>query len=58
MSTFFSQTNMLLMSVWSCFFGQDEEDGTETGEGDEWMQGKTLIKPLDQLDLTEAVSLL
>uniref|UniRef100_A0A4W5NQS2 Dynein axonemal intermediate chain 1 n=1 Tax=Hucho hucho TaxID=62062 RepID=A0A4W5NQS2_9TELE len=45
---------MLLMSVWSCFFGQDEEDGTETGEGDEWMQGKTLIKPLDQLDLTEA----
>lgn len=49
---------MLLMSVWSCFFGQDEEDGTETGEGDEWMQGKTLIKPLDQLDLTEAVSLL
>ncbi|XP_038821102.1 dynein, axonemal, intermediate chain 1, paralog 2 [Salvelinus namaycush] len=33
---------------------QDEEDGTETGEGDEWMQGKTLIKPLDQLDLTEA----
>ncbi|XP_013987921.2 dynein, axonemal, intermediate chain 1, paralog 2 [Salmo salar] len=33
---------------------KDEEDGTETGEGDEWMQGKTLIKPLDQLDLTEA----
>ncbi|KAG7320811.1 hypothetical protein KOW79_015226 [Hemibagrus wyckioides] len=33
---------------------KDEEDGTETGDGDEWMQGKTLVKPPDQLDLTEA----
>lgn len=37
------------------FTVQDEEDGTETGDGDEWMQGKTLVKPPDQLDLTEAV---
>lgn len=34
---------------------QDEEDGTETGDGDEWLQGKTLVKPPDQLDLTDAV---
>lgn len=33
---------------------KDDEDGTETGDGDEWMQGKTLVKPPDQLDLTEA----
>ncbi|KAJ8392792.1 hypothetical protein AAFF_G00072760, partial [Aldrovandia affinis] len=34
---------------------KDDEDGTEMGDGtEEWMQGKTLIKPLDQLDLTEA----
>ncbi|XP_067101066.1 dynein, axonemal, intermediate chain 1, paralog 2 [Osmerus mordax] len=34
---------------------KDEEDGAEMGEGgDEWTQGKTLIKPPDQLDLTEA----
>ncbi|KAK3524261.1 hypothetical protein QTP70_025852 [Hemibagrus guttatus] len=33
---------------------KDEEDGTETGDGDEWMQGKTLVKPPDQLDLTES----
>uniref|UniRef100_A0A6Q2Y5Z2 Dynein axonemal intermediate chain 1 n=1 Tax=Esox lucius TaxID=8010 RepID=A0A6Q2Y5Z2_ESOLU len=34
---------------------KDEDDGTEIGEGgDEWMHGKTLIKPPDQLDLTEA----
>ncbi|KAF5893989.1 dynein intermediate chain 1, axonemal, partial [Clarias magur] len=32
---------------------QDEEDGTDTGDGDDWMQGKTLVKPPDQLDLTE-----
>ncbi|KAJ7999770.1 hypothetical protein DPEC_G00197860 [Dallia pectoralis] len=33
---------------------KDEDDGTEMGDGgDEWMQGKTLIKPPDQLDLTE-----
>lgn len=37
------------------FTEQDDEDGTETGDGDEWMQGKTLVKPPDQLDLTEAV---
>ncbi|KAM6979625.1 dynein, axonemal, intermediate chain 1, paralog 2 [Aplochiton taeniatus] len=34
---------------------KDEEDGTDAGEGgDEWSQGKTLIKPPDQLDLSEA----
>ncbi|XP_062867475.1 dynein, axonemal, intermediate chain 1, paralog 2 [Trichomycterus rosablanca] len=34
---------------------QDDEDGTEAGDGgDEGMQGRTLIKPPDQLDLTEA----
>ncbi|KAG7476535.1 hypothetical protein MATL_G00083940 [Megalops atlanticus] len=34
---------------------KDEDDGTEMGDGtEEWMQGKTLIKPPDQLDLTEA----
>ncbi|XP_029107800.1 dynein intermediate chain 1, axonemal-like [Scleropages formosus] len=34
---------------------QDEDDGTEVGDGaDEWMQRKTLIKPPDQVDLTEA----
>uniref|UniRef100_A0A8C9V342 Dynein axonemal intermediate chain 1 n=1 Tax=Scleropages formosus TaxID=113540 RepID=A0A8C9V342_SCLFO len=36
-------------------FCKDEDDGTEMGDGtDEWMQRKTLIKPPDQLDLTEA----
>ncbi|KAL4659002.1 dynein intermediate chain 1, axonemal-like [Arapaima gigas] len=33
---------------------QDEDDGTEMGDGYEWTQRKTLVKPLDQLDLTEA----
>uniref|UniRef100_A0A8C1FF86 Dynein, axonemal, intermediate chain 1, paralog 2 n=1 Tax=Cyprinus carpio carpio TaxID=630221 RepID=A0A8C1FF86_CYPCA len=33
---------------------QDEEEGLDTAEGEEWMQGKTLVKPPDQLDLTEA----
>ncbi|TSK72118.1 Dynein intermediate chain 2, ciliary [Bagarius yarrelli] len=33
---------------------KDEEDVTETGDGEDWMQGKTLVKPPDQLDLTEA----
>ncbi|KAI4901488.1 hypothetical protein NFI96_012302 [Prochilodus magdalenae] len=34
---------------------KDDEDGTELGDGgDEWMQGKTLVKPPDQLDLSEA----
>ncbi|KAL0978206.1 hypothetical protein UPYG_G00167470 [Umbra pygmaea] len=33
---------------------KDDADGTEIGEGDEWMDGKTLIKPPNQLDLTEA----
>ncbi|XP_030623882.1 dynein, axonemal, intermediate chain 1, paralog 2 [Chanos chanos] len=34
---------------------KDDEDGTEMGDGaDEWLQGKTLVKPPDQLDLTEA----
>ncbi|KAF7696719.1 dynein, axonemal, intermediate chain 1, paralog 2 [Silurus meridionalis] len=33
---------------------KDDEDGTEIGGEDEWMQKKTLVKPPDQLDLTEA----
>ncbi|XP_051960947.1 dynein, axonemal, intermediate chain 1, paralog 2 isoform X2 [Xyrauchen texanus] len=33
---------------------KDDEDGMDTGEGEEWMQGKTLVKPPDQLELTEA----
>nr|XP_023694668.1 dynein intermediate chain 1, axonemal [Paramormyrops kingsleyae]XP_023694669.1 dynein intermediate chain 1, axonemal [Paramormyrops kingsleyae] len=34
---------------------KDEDDGTEMADGtDEWTQGKTLIKPPDQLDLSEA----
>lgn len=37
------------------FVMQDEEEGLDTAEGEEWMQGKTLVKPPDQLDLTEAV---
>ncbi|XP_064607782.1 dynein intermediate chain 2, ciliary-like isoform X2 [Liolophura sinensis] len=35
----------------------DGDDATEMGDGtdaDEWMQAKTLVKPDDQLDLTEA----
>ncbi len=36
---------------------QDEEEGVDTGDGwDEWSHGKGLIKPPDQLELTEAVS--
>ncbi|XP_053556951.1 dynein axonemal intermediate chain 1 [Bombina bombina] len=34
---------------------KDEDDSTEMGDGtDEWTQPKTLIKPPDQLELTEA----
>ncbi|KAM3877528.1 dynein, axonemal, intermediate chain 1, paralog 2 [Diretmus argenteus] len=34
---------------------KDEEDGVEQGKGwDDWSHGKTLIKPADQLELTEA----
>ncbi|XP_044299943.1 dynein axonemal intermediate chain 1 [Varanus komodoensis] len=34
---------------------RDEEGGVELGEGaDEWTQAKTLIKPPDQLELTDA----
>ncbi|KAL8204197.1 UNVERIFIED_CONTAM: hypothetical protein K2H54_068769 [Gekko kuhli] len=37
------------------FSFQDDEGGIELGEGaDEWAQAKTLIKPPDQLELTEA----
>ncbi|TRY60448.1 hypothetical protein DNTS_028893 [Danionella cerebrum] len=32
---------------------KDDEDGIDTADGDEWMQGKTLVKPPDQLNLTE-----
>ncbi|KAJ3615384.1 hypothetical protein NHX12_017256 [Muraenolepis orangiensis] len=33
---------------------KDEEDGPEQGEGwDDWTQGKALMKPPDQLELTE-----
>lgn len=34
---------------------QDDDDQTEIGEpGDDFLQGRTLVKPDDQLDLTEA----
>uniref|UniRef100_A0A8C2X668 Dynein axonemal intermediate chain 1 n=1 Tax=Cyclopterus lumpus TaxID=8103 RepID=A0A8C2X668_CYCLU len=34
---------------------QDEEEGVDTGDGcDEWSSGKALVKPSDQLELTEA----
>uniref|UniRef100_A0ABM5FUN4 Dynein axonemal intermediate chain 1 isoform X2 n=1 Tax=Pogona vitticeps TaxID=103695 RepID=A0ABM5FUN4_9SAUR len=34
---------------------RDEEGGVDVGEGaDEWTQAKTLIKPADQLELTDA----
>ncbi|CAG01425.1 unnamed protein product, partial [Tetraodon nigroviridis] len=34
---------------------QDEKKGADTVDGhDEWFHGKTLIKPLDQVELTEA----
>ncbi|XP_026859997.2 dynein, axonemal, intermediate chain 1, paralog 2 [Electrophorus electricus] len=34
---------------------KDDEDGTDIGDGgDEWAQGKTMVKPPDQLDLSEA----
>ncbi|XP_066444896.1 dynein axonemal intermediate chain 1-like [Eleutherodactylus coqui] len=34
---------------------RDEEDSTDVGDGaDEWTQVKTLVKPSDQLELTEA----
>lgn len=37
---------------------QDDEDGPDLGDGgDDWLQGKTLVKPPEQLDLTEAVSI-
>lgn len=36
---------------------QDEEKGVDMGDGlEEWSHGKALIKPSDQLELTEAVS--
>lgn len=35
---------------------KDEKKGADTVDGhDEWLHGKTLIKPLDQVELTEAV---
>lgn len=35
---------------------QDEEEGVENADGwDEWAHGKALIKPADQLELTETV---
>lgn len=38
-------------------FVQDEDSGTDVGEGtDDWAQSKTMIRPPDQLDLTDAVS--
>ncbi|KAJ8346081.1 hypothetical protein SKAU_G00302740 [Synaphobranchus kaupii] len=34
---------------------KDDDDATELGDGtDDWLQGKTPVKPPDQLDLTEA----
>lgn len=43
------------LSKGAYFVMQDEEEGLDTAEGEEWMQGKTLVKPPDQLELTEAV---
>lgn len=35
---------------------QDEEEGVDTADVlDEWAHGKSLIKPADQLELTDAV---
>lgn len=35
---------------------QDEEEGVDTGDVlDEWSHGKSLNKPADQLELTDAV---
>lgn len=35
---------------------QDEEEGVDTSDVlDEWAHGKALIKPADQLELTDAV---
>lgn len=35
---------------------QEEKKGADAVEGhDEWLHGKPLIKPLDQVELTEAV---
>lgn len=35
---------------------QDEEEAVETGTGwEEWSQGKALVRPPDQMELTEAV---
>ena len=41
-----------------CVFAQDDDDTTELGERgeEEWMQAKALVKPDDQLQLTDAVS--
>lgn len=40
-------------------FVQDEDSGTEAGEGtDEWSQSRATVRPPDQLELTDAVSTL
>ncbi|XP_061409358.1 dynein axonemal intermediate chain 1 isoform X2 [Lethenteron reissneri] len=33
---------------------KEEEEGTEMGDGDDWVQPRTLVKPEDQLELTDA----
>ena len=37
---------------------QEDDDITEVGDQDEWMNAKTMVKPEDQLQLTETVSIL
>ncbi|KAM7401799.1 hypothetical protein PAMP_017078 [Pampus punctatissimus] len=44
-----------LITVLNLILASDEEEGVENGDGwDEWSHGKALIKPADQLELTEA----
>lgn len=59
----FMRTMKNVFSTWCTFLFlfyvtlQDEEKGVDMGDGlEEWSHGKALIKPSDQLELTEAVS--
>ena len=42
----------------SIYDWQEDDDITEVGDQDEWMNAKTMVKPEDQLQLTETVSIL
>ncbi|KAL4609485.1 dynein intermediate chain 1, axonemal-like [Arapaima gigas] len=56
MQTFKLKNDVAVQKLENTFsFYKDEDDGTEMGDGtDEWMQRRMLIKPPDQLELTEA----